>query len=462
MKYIWIFSLVLLTFMAQAQKGRKLYQEDDVIIFKADSVPPTPPKKTVDEQINVTTPIIKENTDIEKNHTAKKEIITDSIIRKESYNIGLILPFNNDIAWGSMAAGIKEMTENGVKKWSIPKETKISIDFYNGLKMAVANLKNSSVKINLQVYDDKKNEETTKQILADSSLKKMDVIIGPAHTQNAKLVADFCKENHIYNFSPFSTSKYVAVANPYHFKLAPTLDMHLKAMVDYFVEKYTFGTIIVLCRPTEEERSYAAAVYDYVSLLNLSKPKNEQLICDTLVNGTEDFKKPLSSFYTGNHTFVLAPSFNEGFINTAIDKVGGSAATVDFFGFPSWAEYDNVNYTALTNSAAKITKISFGDTSIAEVRTFNKNFKDTHGYNPEENVYLGYDVMMFTADVLTKFGLSIKENFQKIDYKGLATSFKFVPVKYSKGVNGTDLDLYENTQLNFLKFENYDLVPLDK
>jgi hypothetical protein len=179
------------------------------------------------------------------------------------------------------------------------------------------------------------------------------------------------------------------------------------------------------------------------------------------VNGTEDFKKPLSSFYTGNHTFVLAPSFNEGFINTAIDKVGGSAATVDFFGFPSWAEYDNVNYTALTNSAAKITKISFGDTSIAEVRAFNKNFKDTHGYNPEENVYLGYDVMMFTADVLTKFGLSTKENFQKIDYRGLATSFKFVPVKYSKGVNGTDLDLYENTQLNFLKFENYDLVPLD-
>ena len=338
MKYLWIFCFLLLSFLTQAQRGRKLYKDDDVIIFKADTVPPTPAVKSNEEHIDVATPITKENTDIEKKHSTKKEIESDSIIRKDSYNVALILPFNTDIAWGSMTAGMKEMTENGIKKWSIPKETKISIDFYNGLKMAIANLKNTSVKINLQVYDDKKNEETTKQILTDSSLKKMDIIIGPAHTQNAKLVADFCKENHIYNFSPFSTSKYVAIANPYHFKLAPTLDMHLKAMVDYFVEKYKFGTIVVLCRPTEEERSYAAAVFDYVSLLNMSKPKNEQLICDTLVSGNENSKKPLSSFFTGNHTFVLVPSFNEGFINSSLDKVSGNSTTVDLFGFPSWAE----------------------------------------------------------------------------------------------------------------------------
>jgi hypothetical protein len=165
--------------------------------------------------------------------------------------------------------------------------------------------------------------------------------------------------------------------------------------------------------------------------------------------------------YTGNHTFVLVPSFNEAFINSALDKVAGKSDKVDLFGFPSWTEYDNVNYASMNNDEPILTKVSFGDTSNVEVKTFIKNFHDAHGYYPEENNYLGYDVMMFTADVLRKFGLSIKENYTKIDYQGIGTHFTFVPVKYSKFETGSDLDMYENNQLNFLKFQNFDLIPLE-
>lgn len=373
----------------------------------------------------------------------------------------MILPFSADAGWGSMAAGIKEMTENGVKKWTIPKETKISIDFYNGVKLAISKLSSSGVKINLHVYDDKKNEDVIREILKDSTLKKMDIIIGPAHTQNAKIVAEFCKDNEIYNFSPLSTSKFIAIANPYHFKLSPTLDMHLKAMVDRFVAQYKSGSILLLCRPVDDERAYASSVIDYVAYLNKSRPKNEQLFCDTLIAGNESNKKSISSFYTGTHTYVLIPSFNENFINTALDKSGGNSATVDVFGFPSWTEYDNVNYNSMNGKEPCFTKISFADTSKAEVKIFDKNFKEAHGYHPEENSYLGYDVMMFTSYALEKFGISLKENFDKLDYQGIATKFHFVPVKYSKFETGADLDMYENNQLNFLKFQNFDLIPIE-
>ena len=465
MRYFLLLCILAFSSFTFAQKGRKLYQQQDVIIFDTDSAVKcnksveTSEKKDVETPKSVETNI--ESRLDEKKNNEKNEKGEDTIRRKDVYNIALILPFSADAGWGSMAAGIKEMTENGIKKWNIPKETKISIDFYNGVRMAIANLNNAKVSTNLRVFDDKKNEDVTKEILKDSSMKTMDIIIGPAHTQNAKLVADFCKENHIYNFSPLSTSKYVTIANPYHFKLAPSLDMHLKAMVDYFVKKYNYGSILVMCRPTDEDRSFAATVYDYVAKLNLTKAKNEQLFCDTLVSGNESSKKAISTMYTGNHTFVLVPSFNEAFINSALDKVAGKSDKVDLFGFPSWTEYDNVNYASMNNDEPILTKVSFGDTANVDVKTFIKNFRDAHGYYPEENNYLGYDVMMFTADVLRKFGLSIKENYTKIDYQGIGTHFTFVPVKYSKFETGSDLDMYENNQLNFLKFQNFDLIPLE-
>ncbi len=465
MRSLFILIILFFTFVASAQKGRKLYQQEDVIIFDADTT--TTIKIKVDEVVNkkdVATPnSVEVNTEVkieDKRTNHKVDKSADTIVRKAVYNVALILPFSSDAGWGSMAAGIKEMSENGVKKWTIPKETKISVDFYNGVRMAISNLHDAKVKISLRVFDDKKNEDVTKDILKDSTLKTMDVIIGPAHTQNAKLVADFCKENNIYNFSPLSTSKYVTIANPYHFKLAPTLDMHLKAMVDYFVEKYKFGSVLVMCRATDEERSYAATIFDYVAMLNKSKPKNEQLFCDTLVTGSESSKKSLSTMYTGNHNIILVPSFNEAFINLAMDKVSGNLDKVDLFGFPSWTEYDNVNCISMNHAEPILTKVSYGDTSNAEVKVFNKNFREAHGYNPEENSYLGYDVMMFTVDVLQRFGLNIKENFDKIDYQGLTTHFKFVPVKYSKFETGSDIDMYENNQLNFLRFQNFELMPL--
>lgn len=164
--------------------------------------------------------------------------------------------------------------------------------------------------------------------------------------------------------------------------------------------------------------------------------------------------------YTGNHNIILVPSFNEAFINLAMDKVSGNLDKVDLFGFPSWTEYDNVNCISMNHAEPILTKVSYGDTSNAEVKVFNKNFREAHGYNPEENSYLGYDVMMFTVDVLQRFGLNIKENFDKIDYQGLTTHFKFVPVKYSKFETGSDIDMYENNQLNFLRFQNFELMPL--
>lgn len=455
--------VVFVSFTSTAQRHRNLYNSNDVLKFEStDSVPAAKVQEN-------TTPVEIINTDKIDRKAHTKEVIPDDneveidthIIRKDIYKVALILPFNAGAAWGSMNKGIMMIRDSSAKKATIPKESKISIEFYSGVRMAIAELGKAKVQVEFYVYDDLKNIDQLKKLLADSMMIKMDVIIGPAHTQNATLVASFCKEHKIYNFSPLSPSIYIASSNPYHFKLNPSIEMLCKSMVDRLVADYQYGSVLVLGRNNDEDRHYASIIYDYVAELNKSKPEGKKLFCDTLINGNEANKKSLSSFYTGNHSIVICPSFNEGFISSSCGRVS-SNEKVSFYGMPTWMDYDAVNYNTMNSSRPFIPKVSYADTSVVEEKLFLKNFREMHGYAAEENTLLGYDIMKFTIYALENFGLSIKDHVADIDYKGLFTHFRFVPVKYIKGDKTLPYDLYENNQVNFLQFNNFNLdAPTD-
>ena len=181
MKYFTFFLLLLVSITIHAQRARKLYSSPDVINFEAtDSVAP---KKNIESNSN--TEIIQKENNKESKNEAREVIPNDNetvldtqIIRKEVYKVALILPFNAGAGWGAMNKGITMIRDSSAKKASIPRETKISVEFYNGVRMAIAEASKAKVKIEFYVYDDLKNEDQTKKLLADTNMSKMDVIIG--------------------------------------------------------------------------------------------------------------------------------------------------------------------------------------------------------------------------------------------------------------------------------------------
>ena len=441
-----IFLILFTTFSASAQRDRNLYKSPYVIKFETtDSIPSMKVKDKESENINTKTDKVKDA--IESIPTDNIPELDTQIIRKEVYRVALILPFNAGAGWGSMNKAISMIRDSSAKKGNIPRETKISIEFYNGIRIAIAEASRAKVKIEFYAYDDLKNEEQV-------------IIIGPAHTQNAILVADFCKKNKIYNFSPLSPSIYIATSNPYHFKLNPSIEMLCKSMVNHLVEKYEYGSVLVLGRATEDDRHYASIVYDYVQELNKTLPIDKQLFCDTLISGNASNKKSLSSMYTGNHNIVICPSFNEGFISSSCGRIS-SGSNVSFYGMPTWLDYDAVNYNGMNGARPFILKVSYADTSQAEDKAFVKNFRENHGFPAEDNTLLGYDIMKFTIYALENFGLSMKDHVEEMYYEGLFTKFKFQPVKYIKEDKELPFDLYENNQVNYPQFENFELTAPD-
>jgi hypothetical protein len=55
----------------------------------------------------------------------------------------------------------------------------------------------------------------------------------------------------------------------------------------------------------------------------------------------------------------------------------------------------------------------------------------------------------------------MKDHVEEMYYEGLFTKFKFQPVKYIKEDKELPFDLYENNQVNYPQFENFELTAPD-
>ena len=62
--------------------------------------------------------------------------------------------------------------------------TTISIDFYNGMKMAIDEQSNQDIKINLDVFDTKNRIDVIKMLKEKIDFNNYDFVIGPLITRN--------------------------------------------------------------------------------------------------------------------------------------------------------------------------------------------------------------------------------------------------------------------------------------
>jgi len=456
-KLFLVLAMLCLFTLSYGQRERKLYRgkdkDKDVLRFDVDS---NANKGNIQEEQKNS----KEEEREKVREERKEEKESKTLQTKELYKVAVILPFNYEVAWSKMSRVSSSMPDTASRTFDLPKETQIAIEFYRGVQMALKGLPADTKDLQVNIYDDKKSEATTKELLAMPEMKEMDLIIGPTYNQNAKLVADFCKQNKIYNFLPFSPSKSITSSNPYHFKLNPTIEMHLKAIANHLLEKYHGGKIILMIRPVPEERALASMMMQYVDVLNTALSADAKISIDSISAGSDKSKLAITDLMDAKkQNFVVVPTFNEAFANDMGHKFAGiKQDNISFYGMPTWTDYEAVKLEYLNKAQTHFTQVVFPDTTNADLYAFQTKFESTYHYVPTENNYLGYDVMNFAYHALKKYGLSIKDHFDEIDERGIATNFRFQPSKYVTSDNSLNFDIFENSQLHFLMLQNYQMV----
>lgn len=89
------------------------------------------------------------------------------------------------------------------------------IEFYQGLLLAVEDLKNQGISITVYTYDCGKSVADMKAVLTQPGLAGADVIFGPLAAAQIPALSDYCKQKKIKLVVPFSSQCDEVYKNPY-------------------------------------------------------------------------------------------------------------------------------------------------------------------------------------------------------------------------------------------------------
>lgn len=374
----------------------------------------------------------------------------DSIFR-----IGLILPLQTASAIQKLDDYSNAQNFFTAHNIRLDEDVIIGLDFYQGVLEALAET-TDSVKIELSVFDNWNSDSVTEVILKQKKLKQLDLIIGSVSTSSARMVADFCLRNKIVNVQPFSPSKSLTANNPYHLKIAPTIDAHVDAMFNSMVDSLA-GANVVIYTPDAEISTAIAHRFD--SLLRNYNASAENKFSVTVLNIKNMLangkKTTLAAQVKPNRqNVVVISSFNEAFINESLRVLREKSdqdSTLIVYGMPTWRtsnvlrlDYVNCFHTRVTDNynpdrAPK-------DTS-AVYRNFLNNFSDA----PTRYAYLGFDVTNFLIYNLSTFGTGFLDYISTQHYNGVVYQFDI----FKNMSQAPTIDYYENRNVNVFMTDNY-------
>lgn len=130
--------------------------------------------------------------------------------RPENLNIAFLLPFMLD-----------QKQEPSDKRF---------IEFYTGALIAIKQAKEEGTNFQIHTFDTEKSDVKIMEILQDSNLTKMDLIIGPAFSNQISLMGDFARMNKIKTLIPFSSRIIDIETNPYIYQFNPGQEAELQKL----------------------------------------------------------------------------------------------------------------------------------------------------------------------------------------------------------------------------------------
>ena len=330
------------------------------------------------------------------------------------------------------------------------------VEYYEGFLMAVDSLKKQGVSIDLYTYDTKGKTATTNNILAKKEMKEMDIIFGPANTQDMDALASFADKNDIRLVVPFAPKVDEVFKNPHIYQVNTPQSYLYSEVYEHFTRKFGDCNVIFLNASNGDREKD-----DFIKGLK-SELRNDGI-------SYRDFT------VTGNFyelTTVMDTLKNNVFIptsgkSTALVKILPQLTQIrrerphynmNLFGYPEWQTYTN-DYLASFYEIDTYFYSSFYTNNLFPAAV---NF--THSYRrwyskDMANIYpkygmLGYDTGYFFLKVLSKYGNKMEENLSSIQVTPIQTGFKFERVNNWGG--------FINRKVFFVHFsKDYELIKLD-
>jgi len=399
--------------------------------------------------------------------------------------VALLLPFALD---KTDEANIREKVEDGdtiqVEREDriISGQSRIFAEFYEGVLLALDELKKQNIDVDLSVYDIAPSLTTVKDVLqSNPELKNVDMIIGPARSDDLELVSEFARKHKIKTVYPLSNKNPDLENNPYIFHVNTPDSLLFGRMTNKIVQEAEENNLLVVL--PEEEDNYASGFLDdlrkrvFFSQFTLNRDLSYR---EYRMIGKEDQTNLEALLNANKKNVVVVPTNEEATISKIVPTLAGITRNqnvdITLFGMTEWLRSQSISPEDMFTLNARIFSLFALDYESSNTRDFISKYRDWYHTEPHAvSPYFqsssnssgysrygawGYDVAGYFISTLARYGKDFEYCPESVDVEPVQFNFSFTRVSNWGGFYNEGLFLIKFIPENF-KVERVPVISIN-
>ncbi len=365
-------------------------------------------------------------------------VVLDYLNKPVKYKVALMLPFIKD--------GITLIEEVDLKEIKHVRE-KTFLEFYEGALLAIENLQNKGLELELYVYDTKRDTAAILEIINKDEMITMDLIIGPVYSDLFPIVANFARKNKINIISPLSSNIELTKSNPFVFQVVPSFYTQLDEAI-MFLGNSQKSNFIIVHNDTKEELSLIE-IYKpkIINAFALNDSNNHILIREASFkqNGIKGIA-PLLLKDTGN--VIIIPSSDQAFVSDVVTRIFiqyHEDYDITLIGFPIWAKFENISLEYFHELQLNSFSSYYIDYDNYNVKEFVKQYRKIYLGEPGAYSFAGYDIANYFLTALMNYGTDFSACLDSLKIETMQSKFKFNKIDETGG--------YENSGTFIIRYD---------
>lgn len=335
------------------------------------------------------------------------------------------------------------------------------VEYYQGVLMAINELKKNGTSFDIHTYDTQNNATTVRQILARSEMKDMDLIIGPGHATHIPAISAFSKQNKIRLVVPFTSKCDEVFGNPYLYQVNTPQSYLYSEVYEHFLRKFRGNNIIFVDAGDGEtdKREFIGGFKQELKDQHIPfreiNANSKESIEQALQSGTENILIPTSG---SNIALIKLLPYLKALklsweAEETLDKY-----SLHLFGYPEWQTYTTDHLDDFYTFDTYFYTSFYANNLSVSVVNFQKEFRQWY-HKEILNTYpkyaiLGYETAHYLLKGLSLYGNKLEQHLNNIQVTPIQTSFRFERVSNWGG--------FINKKVFFIHFtKDHELIKMD-
>jgi len=328
---------------------------------------------------------------------------------KDQYAVAVLLPFMLD-----------ELDARPGKK-----RNQIILEFYEGIRLALDSLNQTSPQISLRAYDTYKGRDHLASILATDELRNADLVIGPVYANEVPIVQSFSEHQQVNVVNPFSNNAEMFGSNPYAFLFQPAGETLGSKAAEYVAENTREKVCMVIAGTSKKDSAMAATFVARAHELGLEVVADYRFpregagkIIEILATPTEfdEFRFPTEFTLKKDSIGCIFVASDEPLIYTkVISSVETRGDSILVIGSENWVDNTAVPFEKYQNLGVVFMAPNFVSINSPARKSFYQRYLRRYGKLPSNFSMQGYELMVFFGGQLKKNGVYFQDALHESD-----------------------------------------------